>query len=408
MFIIQILLLIIQFIGFINGVSRSDVGRSKCLQRYYALALKLNFIGELASVKLMHDYKYSVMVRFTCPKYFQFGEKWKSSYNRVNVIVPCSSAGSFLNPQIWPVCRGAYENVTCSNEYFYSNTSYGKHWLKETKNLFHANYKPVQKSYEYKYNLQFTCPHGLELHEARGLSVMTTTCKKDGGWTKEWPRCKGNTCSKIFIENAIIKDEDRRYDIGVKLHISCEQGFHLWGSNTTTCKSDFTWSGYPGECVTLEEYQRKCKKYGKKLRYSSNTLECYAEPTKTQPTYSHFKYELAFGIGIPACLAVVVFTIFAILYVRHQRNLFFLRSHNDSGVEGEPRAIYNREMVQLILPTYDEAMESKPTTPPPTFEETFRLDSSSFYPVSTPAVTTTVNDNQDNTERPPAYNDAMT
>ena len=89
--------------------------------------------------------------------------------------------------------------MTCTNEYQSWNSSTGKPWLKPTPNLVHAHYSPVKHSYDYDFELLFYCPEGMKVHRATGLTVMTSRCKKDGGWTTEWPLCKGKIYNLLFF-----------------------------------------------------------------------------------------------------------------------------------------------------------------------------------------------------------------
>lgn len=63
----------------------------------------------------------------------------------------------------------------------------------------HAHYSPVKYSYDYDFELLFYCPEGMKVHRATGLTVMTSRCKKDGGWTTEWPLCKGKIYNLLFF-----------------------------------------------------------------------------------------------------------------------------------------------------------------------------------------------------------------
>ena len=89
--------------------------------------------------------------------------------------------------------------MTCTNEYQSWNSSTGKHWLKPTPNLVHARYSPMKYSYTYDSEVLFYCPEGTKIHRAKGLTVMTSRCKKDGGWTTEWPLCKGIVYNLFFF-----------------------------------------------------------------------------------------------------------------------------------------------------------------------------------------------------------------
>jgi len=68
-----------------------------------------------------------------------------------------------------------------------------KSWLNETPNHKHAIFTAgsAKKYYPHLTTLNFRCPYGMEFLGAMGLVVMQSTCQQNGGWSKEWPMCKG-------------------------------------------------------------------------------------------------------------------------------------------------------------------------------------------------------------------------
>ena len=79
---------------------------------------------------------------------------------------------------------------------------------------------------------------------------------------------------------------------------------------------------------------------------------------------SKVNIHLVIGIGIPVCIALVVSIIAGTMYVRNVR----LSRANAERILSI-RFNRNDEVLCFMLPTYDEAVKSKPTAPPPSFEE---------------------------------------
>ena len=90
----------------------------------------------------------------------------------------------------------------------------------------------------------------------------------------------------------------------------------------------------------------------------------YLTELAVKPKPAKFTTELATSVGIPLCFLFALMFVM-VVYVKHRRNR--------SCAQSLEVAVTNRygETVNLILPTYKEALKTKPTTPPPTFDETF-------------------------------------
>jgi len=171
-----------------------------------------------------------------------------------------------------------------------------------------------------------------------------------------------------ICQNGIINDKNKKLSVGVKLDILCEPDHFLWGPNQTTCLSTLEWSGYPQECVTLEKFRLNCEMDKRVMKIRNEGLRqipyCYYKHIERGSNH----YKIAVGISVPMAIGFIIFIVTASFYVRHQRIKM-----------ARERAAYIRHQHQQnrmlsSLPSYEDAIKSKPNVPPPTFEETFGTD----------------------------------
>ena len=61
------------------------------------------------------------------------------------------------------------------------------------------------------------------------------------------------TCSNITIENGQITPSQSLYIINDVIHFSCDSGYNLTGSNTSTCQSSLQWEPHIPSCFQGNE-----------------------------------------------------------------------------------------------------------------------------------------------------------
>lgn len=332
------------------------IGEGQKCQNEYRYVMTIKY-GRKARVNPDREvYFPEDVVRFKCPAGYHF----QSPYYRAHqeMWIQCLKGHHWL--ENWPICRGPLENVTCENEY-YNAERHGRHWQNQTVNEFHALYSPRRSHYRYGETLRFKCPPYSKIYRTSGLTVMTTRCLENTKWSKEWPMCKGRTCQSLYVKNGEFNDKHKKLSVGITLHIKCDPGYYLWGPNKTTCLSNLAWSGAPAECVTLREFKSNCEKDNKVMRYSDHPWCFQYERTLTPSNH----YKIAVGISVPMAIGFIIFIVTASLYVKHQR--IKMARERASYIRQEHR----HNCLLKSLPSYDEAIKSIPSTPPPTFEETF-------------------------------------
>lgn len=343
-----------------------NVSGQKCKNEYRDV-LKIKY-GRQARVIPDRDVYYpDDVLRFVCPKGFKFQSSYYQRFKGMWITCLRVFEGFHRWDEHWPICRGPLENVTCENEYF-TAAAHGRHWQNETVNEFHALYSPMQAKYRYGQTLRFKCPLNSQIHRTSGLTVMTTSCSEDAKWSQEWPMCKGRTCPYMYIKNGIINDKHKKLSPGITLDIKCKRGFYLWGPNHTTCLSTLRWSGPPQDCVTLRQFRKNCesKKKIMRIRHIGFRAQPYCYYIPIVPTTSN--QIIAVGISIPMVVGFIIFIAAASCYVRKQRIKF-----------ARERELYLRQeqrknLILKTLPSYEEVIKSKPTCPPPTFEEIFDVE----------------------------------
>lgn len=317
-------------------------------------------IGRHAIVEPWHDrYYLQTEIEFHCPKDYYFDDVYFKNYEKI--WLKCHNYGW---SGVWPTCRGKYENVTCPNEYIFAR-HFNKSWLNETPNRKHSLYSTTSNYYSHLSILKFKCPSGMNFLGAKGLVVMQSTCQETGEWSKEWPMCKGHTCSPYRLENAVTGNENRLFLPGTMVYIKCWPGYYLRGLNWSVCRDDLSWSGFR-ECVTYDEYVRLCRQSGDifesgpkgEPRCRSRVID-YEDIRRKENDKSK---RITLGSAIPLSALFVIFLTLSSLYVRR------LRTRN--GMLALAIRHQNRDhAIEMFLPTYEDAQKSKPTTPPPSFEE---------------------------------------
>lgn len=323
-------------------------------------------LGRSAVVKpAKRWYNLDEIVKFSCPKTFHLVDRYgksKSSY----IWLKCTFNG-WNHP--WPYCRGPYENVTCYNEYLFTE-KFEKSWLNETPNRKHAISSQLDVRFiKYFTTLKFTCPPGMNFLGAKGLPVMQSTCMQNGEWSAEWPMCKGQACSPYRLINGYSGTEDRLFTPGTSVNLSCYRGsgFHLYGTNTSKCLPNLSWSASDSrECLTMARFRSRCKKeggdYSRSGNYEPICRRQYKNFDEMRAQEDQHKMRIIIATSVSLSMLFVVFLVVSSMYVyRLRRRNFMLaiavREQNED------------HALQMFLPSYEEAQKDKPTTPPPTFDE---------------------------------------
>lgn len=346
----------------------------RCTNGYYiALATGESYVGRYPHYKQNTFYETHEVVSFQCPSGFNFesGEKRKFS--------TCRNYDAWTSP--WPICRGKSENVTCINEYSATEES-KKHWLNPTPNRVHAIYKPHQEKYLILETIDFYCPYGTSFINSNGHALIRSQClEAEGGsvkgrWSPEWPMCKGQVCPKLNLRNAIVNYSQPKRTAGVTAQITCwpSSHFYLWGSNSTSCEKSLRWSGnYYRECLSKTQYEKQCRKVGGNVLYhgmQDGYLLCEKQVSSALSESSHHSTNLVVGTVVPASIVFMIVLLVAVFYVQRKRARFELE-------RGAVAMNCRNEAINLILPSYDQSEQEKPTTPPPAFEDIFEHDAES-------------------------------
>jgi len=361
-----------------------------CKNRMDEIEDKLK-VGLLPSIEPRNRiYNPSDHIKFSCPDDYLLEVHGKRSKY---LWYKCTVFGVW-NREQWPVCRGPYENVTCHNEYLFTRQS-EKSWLNPTPNFKHALYKPPnQKIFKHLTVINFQCPSGMNFRGTKGLVIMQSKCGSNGDWTREWPMCQGNTCSPYRLIHGTSGTEDRLFSPGTSVQIKCHTPhFHLWGTNTSTCANSLTWSGSTErDCITMSRFRSRCVKKGRMFETRHNNIHGYLEPVCHARRVSHYEEmrreeaegtrRIILASAVPLSVLFFIFLTISSVYVyrlrRRNRMLSYaIRYQNEDNV------------IQMFLPSYEDALKSKPTTPPPSFDEscsllppnerTFSLSSSSSH-----------------------------
>ncbi|XP_066265869.1 P-selectin-like [Branchiostoma lanceolatum] len=91
----------------------------------------------------------------------------------------------------------------------------------------------------------FTCDTGYNL-----AGSATTTCKADATWTNNPPTCTAVQCDVLTAPTNGGVSGGNSY--GDEVTFTCDTGYNLGGSATTTCQADTTWSNSPPTCTAVQ------------------------------------------------------------------------------------------------------------------------------------------------------------
>ncbi|XP_017935197.2 C4b-binding protein alpha chain-like [Manacus vitellinus] len=96
--------------------------------------------------------------------------------------------------------------------------------------------------YVYGNTLEVTCKDGFAF-KGRGSSV-TLRCMSDGRWDPEPPECVPEPrCPKPDILHGVeVHKSKSDYTVGTQVQLTCDEGFSLWGPDSTECQADATWA----------------------------------------------------------------------------------------------------------------------------------------------------------------------
>ncbi|NXY25455.1 CR1L protein, partial [Atrichornis clamosus] len=101
----------------------------------------------------------------------------------------------------------------------------------------------VKEDYVYGDRLEVTCNEGFALQGHGSGSSITLHCTRDGGWDPAAPDCIPEPhCAKpeILHGEEVYKSKDG-YTVGTRVTLACEEGYTLWGPQSSTCQGDLSW-----------------------------------------------------------------------------------------------------------------------------------------------------------------------
>ncbi|XP_032808661.2 CUB and sushi domain-containing protein 3-like isoform X1 [Petromyzon marinus] len=102
-------------------------------------------------------------------------------------------------------------------------------------------------SFMYKSKVAFSCKNTLLL-----VGSSLRMCTADGTWSGTQPRCIDplqNTCPNPGALQFGELNSTFGFQVGSKVKFRCGKGYHILGSTTRSCQSDYVWSGTRPQCI---------------------------------------------------------------------------------------------------------------------------------------------------------------
>lgn len=109
---------------------------------------------------------------------------------------------------------------------------------------------PLKEEYSYLDSVTYTCRGGLSLIGERSIS-----CKEDGEWSAEAPKCKDVKCPPPYVNNARrISGVSGPYSLNSVVMFMCNQGYVMRGSDNIKCNETNQWDPEPPKCLGVCKY----------------------------------------------------------------------------------------------------------------------------------------------------------
>ncbi|XP_050948113.1 E-selectin-like isoform X2 [Labeo rohita] len=109
-------------------------------------------------------------------------------------------------------------------------------------------------SFSYQSTCEFVCEEGYTVQDS---SSSTLFCEAMGHWNDSQPTCEIIKCKPEDVsppDHASVQcsDPNGNFSYGSQCEYSCEEGYELKGSRTTTCTSTTEWSSKPPTCEPVQ------------------------------------------------------------------------------------------------------------------------------------------------------------
>lgn len=316
--------------------------------------------------KIGSGYTEGTVISYFCKEGF-----WVAGVN----FLTCTSTGKFdRDPPLCVEYRPKNETV-CKNEY---SSFYAQEQKEVQKQAIYE--KKIQYSVGTK--LIFSCPYGTNFKDTGGQTQMVVTCKKDGTWSQKWKYCQGMFCERPLLTNGVVTPVYRLlFTPTTVIQYSCRIGYYLWGKEKSTCQKSGQWSPTLPQCITLNVFRNRCIINNQKLKFRQSTQYpnervpyCYqamtASDTAAQAQIKTITIVTAIAVAIFGVLLIIVAVV---AFQRRQILRQIRRARIEAEMaENDPSESYQDGFINFLLPSYDEALRSKPTTAPPSFEESMQ------------------------------------
>jgi len=275
-----------------------------------------------------------------------------------------------------PTCEVSTQHVKdeCFNEYYLAKVSL-QHPLSESTLLKHAIIYPQRERYHTSNDVRFVCPTGTILEGSSSVKCLLTNY--GSGWESQWPMCKVKTCPNTKIQNGyMVITPGVPSTVGSTMFIKCLDGYHIFEDKPTkfTCMGYAFWGPQLSDCIDKNIYKNRCLLNGKLLKYRKYPNGPYcAEVYSNANSQSQNQLNTITIVTASAAAVFGVLLLIVLLVALQRRRLIHrirraaLEREREEGENGGG-GIYEAT-IHFMLPSYDEAVRSKPTTSPPTFEE---------------------------------------
>jgi len=301
-------------------------------------------------------YDIGTVVKFYCDE----GYRIAGSYSEVKCILGSDRTAKWS--RAFPVCKVRTCKFTLSRSQF-SN----------------GRFTPNKKEFSIGETIEFSCSSGFRL---RGGT--TYTCTSSGLWsTVSWPRCVAKKCPypPPLVHGRIIqKTADHHAGSFIRFQCLSGKGYYLYGQDRQTCISnsngDMIWHPARPQCITRSLYEQYCA-----LQRKVFTLEPDPKCVSPSQKYSNGDKSTSTRNASIDTLTIVTgtaggllgFLLVIIAFVIYQRRKLMRRmrratSRRNRSYDDARMLIYCSHDFHFILPTYDEAINSR-SSQPPSFED---------------------------------------
>lgn len=271
----------------------------------------------------------------------------------------------------------------------------------ESSRLSNGEYSPSYASYAIGDIVTFTCNAGFELH-----GTTNVKCQVSGLWSAvTWPRCAHKFCpSPPVPPNGRVIYSSDKLSAGTTIQYTCRTGlgYFLYGQPSQTClanaNGNMIWSPARPQCITRLLFQQYCAMQNKVMSFEP-TAGCVRKTAvfggQTSVKRSASIDTLTIVTGTAGGLLGFLLVIVAFVICQRRRLVRRMRlatSRRARTSEDERMLIYCSNDFHFFLPSYDEAMRSRPAEPPP-FETVVSDDDDAT--ASNPAPISEVNHQQE-------------